>query len=207
MQPAPEAPRSNRGMLMLSITLLALAVGVIGFALFSGRPAEQAKSSDAQTTATSPTQTAAVSQETTAPVQQGAQSQPVSTKVDEPVAANPQPAATSTPAEPQPAAAVASQITNTPAAETTVQAAASQTNAPASASTNAATAAVSTSVPTTFPDLKLHAIYYRLRGPTVVINGKTLKKGESIEGVNVVAINRNSVEVEWNGTKRYLVLQ
>jgi hypothetical protein len=58
-----------------------------------------------------------------------------------------------------------------------------------------------------FPELKLNAIYYRLRGPTVVINGKTLKTGEEIDGAKVTEIQRSSVELEFNGRKKALSLR
>ncbi|HTG45366.1 MAG TPA: hypothetical protein VK633_12620 [Verrucomicrobiae bacterium] len=56
------------------------------------------------------------------------------------------------------------------------------------------------------PALKLQAIYYRLKGPTVVINGRTLKLGDSVGGSKVIAIERNAVELERNGTKQKLTL-
>jgi len=54
---------------------------------------------------------------------------------------------------------------------------------------------------------RLQAIYYRLKGPTVVINGKTLAAGQAVGGVKVTAIQRNSVEVEVAGARRMLTLQ
>jgi hypothetical protein len=57
------------------------------------------------------------------------------------------------------------------------------------------------------PAFKLHAIYYRLKGPTVVINGKTLKLGDSIDGAKVTGIERNAVELERNGAKEKLTLR
>ncbi len=57
-----------------------------------------------------------------------------------------------------------------------------------------------------FPELSLNAIYYRLRGPSVVINGKTLRIGESIDGARVTDIQRMSVELEFNGQKKALAL-
>jgi MSHA biogenesis protein MshK len=57
------------------------------------------------------------------------------------------------------------------------------------------------------PLFKLQAIYFRLKGPTVVINGKTLKVGDSIEGAKVLAIHRTSVDLEENGQKQTLTLR
>jgi cytoskeletal protein RodZ len=72
------------------------------------------------------------------------------------------------------------------------------------ASTQTVAAAVA---PSDFPDLKLHAIYYRLRGPTVVINGKTLKIGDEIEGAKVTQILRTSTELEYKGKKKTLTMR
>jgi hypothetical protein len=56
------------------------------------------------------------------------------------------------------------------------------------------------------PPFKLQAIYYRLRGPSVVVNGKTVKAGQSVDGAKVVSIQRNSVELEFHGTNFSLAL-
>ena len=71
----------------------------------------------------------------------------------------------------------------------------------------AAPPAVAPVAPGAFPELKLQAIFYRLRNPTVLINGKTLGKGEEIEGARVSDIERLSVAVEWNGEKKTLKLE
>ena len=54
---------------------------------------------------------------------------------------------------------------------------------------------------------RLQAIYYRLRRPTVIINGKTLGPGDSIDGLKVVSIQRSSVEVVQDGKYRTLTMQ
>jgi hypothetical protein len=54
---------------------------------------------------------------------------------------------------------------------------------------------------------RLQAIYYRLRKPTVVINGKTIGPGQSVDGIKVVSIQRTSVEVVQDGRYRTLTLQ
>ena len=59
----------------------------------------------------------------------------------------------------------------------------------------------------TFPPLKLQAVFYRLRNPTVVINGKTLSKGEEVDGARVTDIERMSVVVDWNGEKKTLKME
>lgn len=57
------------------------------------------------------------------------------------------------------------------------------------------------------PSLKLQAIFFRMSHPTVVINGKTLARGESVDGVKVMEIRRNEVDVELNGQKQTLALR
>ena len=75
----------------------------------------------------------------------------------------------------------------------------------ASIATQAVTVAAAPSAPA-FPDLKVNAIYYRLRGPTVVINGKTLKVGDEINGAKVTQIQRSMAEVEFEGRKKALTM-
>jgi len=58
----------------------------------------------------------------------------------------------------------------------------------------------------TFPSLKLQGLFYRSTRPSVVINSKTLSVGDRIENAKVVAIERDSVTVEWGGEKRVLTL-
>lgn len=56
------------------------------------------------------------------------------------------------------------------------------------------------------PEYRLQAIYFRLKGPTAVINGKTLKIGDAIEGATVRSIERNQVSIERNGELKELAL-
>jgi hypothetical protein len=123
-----------------------------------------------------------------------------------------EPAHASTPAIVQPAAAIDSS-----AAEPAKSATDSATPGISEILTSAAPASVNNAEPvaeaTTTrtagepPVLKLDAIYYRLKGPTVVINGKTLRPGQQIEGARVIVIHRSSVEVEYEGTLKTLILQ
>jgi hypothetical protein len=55
--------------------------------------------------------------------------------------------------------------------------------------------------------IRLQSIFYRMRSPTVIINGKTLGIGDSVDGIKVVSIQRTSVEVVHNGKYRTLTLQ
>jgi hypothetical protein len=71
--------------------------------------------------------------------------------------------------------------------------------------TQAVTSAAAPASPS-FPELKVNAIYFRLKGPTVAINGKTLKVGDEINGARVTQIQRNAVEVEFAGKKKTLTM-
>jgi hypothetical protein len=57
------------------------------------------------------------------------------------------------------------------------------------------------------PEVKLQAIYYRMNFPTAVLNGKTLSPGQEVGGAKLVAIHRNSVEVEIGGIIRTLEMK
>jgi hypothetical protein len=61
--------------------------------------------------------------------------------------------------------------------------------------------------PAEFPHLRLQAIYFRLKDPSVVINGHTAQVGDRVEGARVVAIERSRVEVEFQGERRTMELQ
>ncbi len=67
--------------------------------------------------------------------------------------------------------------------------------------------AVTVPTPATFPPMKLQAVFYRLRNPTVLINGKTLSKGDEVDGARVMEIERMSVVVDWNGEKKTLRIE
>lgn len=58
----------------------------------------------------------------------------------------------------------------------------------------------------TFPELKLQGIFYRLNNPTALISGKNVHVGELVQGVKVMAIERNSVTLEMKGERRVLSL-
>lgn len=58
-----------------------------------------------------------------------------------------------------------------------------------------------------FPALRLQAIYFRLKAPTAMINGKTVGVGDSIEGVKVTQIQRQAVRVALNADVRELRLR
>ncbi len=61
--------------------------------------------------------------------------------------------------------------------------------------------------PPEFPAVKLQGIFYRLNDPSVIINGKTLRTGEIVDGVKVTAIERSTVKVEFDGQTKVLELK
>jgi hypothetical protein len=58
--------------------------------------------------------------------------------------------------------------------------------------------------PVGFPKLKLQGVYYRAGDSTALINGKNVVEGDEIEGASVVKIDRQSVEVQFQGESRVL---
>src|SRR5262249_34072306 len=60
--------------------------------------------------------------------------------------------------------------------------------------------------PPATPTFPLHAIYYRMKGPTVVINGKTLRVGDEVNGARLISIERTSAEIEFQGAKQKLAM-
>lgn len=61
--------------------------------------------------------------------------------------------------------------------------------------------------PRPFPELKLQGIYYRLRDPSVMINGQTLEIGDVVENARVIRIERKEVTLELDGQHKVLRLQ
>lgn len=58
-----------------------------------------------------------------------------------------------------------------------------------------------------FPAVKLQGIAFRIKNPSVLINGKVLELGEELDGVVVKKIERNSVTLEWKGETKVLSLK
>ena len=50
-------------------------------------------------------------------------------------------------------------------------------------------------------ELMLQAIHYRLKNPSAVINGETLRIGGKIHGAEILAIGRESVQMARDGRK------
>ncbi len=141
-------------------------------------------------------------------------SQPVSQTPRSTPAASPstpqteKPASASTPAKPQPA---------TPTQTVSVK---PQKPASADPGSTATPAAAPPSTPRTdppkggiptaakvFPAIKLQGIAFRIKNPSVLINGKVLELGEELDGVVVKKIERNSVTLEWSGQTKVFSLK
>ncbi|MEO8426026.1 MAG: hypothetical protein ABI651_02830 [Verrucomicrobiota bacterium] len=60
--------------------------------------------------------------------------------------------------------------------------------------------------PASFPKLKLQGIYFRRTNPSVLINGRTLFVGDRVDGARVVAVDRQSVTMEFSGQTNLLNL-
>jgi hypothetical protein len=81
------------------------------------------------------------------------------------------------------------------------------TNPPAAATTPTTTAVVNAQ-PSTPGDLRLQAVFFRLKKPSAVINGKTVFEGDEVEGARVLKIERKLVQVQQqDGSTKTLALQ
>jgi hypothetical protein len=183
LQPVESAPPKHFN--ILPWALLVVGVGAVGIAAglwFGGGHARQ-------TAANPPTQnTSAVTQP--APAQPALNPIQQTTKTLQVVAARNDDGLSSPPAQPAPSATTKNPVV--------------VTKAPApSAPPKKATAA--TSADTKPP--RLQSIFFRMKSPTAIINGKTLGIGDSVDGIKVVSIQRTSVEVVQNGKYRTLTLQ
>lgn len=67
-------------------------------------------------------------------------------------------------------------------------------------------AAPTPAAPAVWPKLDLQGIFFRLKDPSVRINGTNLYVGNEIEGVRVVEIQRQSVIVQLGGETNVLTL-
>ena len=56
-------------------------------------------------------------------------------------------------------------------------------------------------------EVKLQAIFFRLKNPTAILNGRTLEIGESFQGVRLLEIQRSHVVVERAGRRETLELR
>jgi hypothetical protein len=73
--------------------------------------------------------------------------------------------------------------------------------------TTAITPATASAASKEFPAVKVQAIYFRQKGASAVLNGKTVKQGDNIDGMKVASIDRNAVRVEFNGQTKSVSLR
>jgi thiol-disulfide isomerase/thioredoxin len=93
---------------------------------------------------------------------------------------------------PEPAGSAASTLAATPA-----KPAPAKLPGSASPPTAAAHSSVAHGLPANAP--KLQGVFYSRSNPSIILGGKQCGEGDSVEGMRVVKILRNSVLVEWQG--------
>ena len=115
---------------------------------------------------------------------------------------------TAEPVASKPVAEVASQPAPVTRAAATPEASVTttSTSAPAASAQAEPAQPVVAAAPAKFPELQLQAIHYRLKNPSVMLNGKTLRVGENIQGAKIIAIHRYGVELSWRSEKKFLGL-
>ncbi len=234
MQPVETPPPSS--VLPWAVMLLGVAVLAIAAVLWfrgGSQPVKQVAQAPAAQTSTAPTpitKTAEPAGAASAAITKSPDTQPqqlatasASTAPAAPVKTPPQsavetPVTTVATQAAQPTSSTPQAVVTTPAVATqtppapvqtppvtTAEATAEpQTQAPAVA---AAAQAPAVAEPPKSIQPRLQAIYYRFRSPTVVINGKTLRTGQSVDGIQVVSIQRTSVEIQQDGKYRTLTLE
>jgi hypothetical protein len=213
MQPVEPPPSSP----ILPWAVLICGVGVLAVAAvlwFRSRPEDtkQVARNEAPSTlssavttaapASEPPATAASRQPSAAPEVPAAKTEVAAAAVQQPAAnpiVTPEPV---TPAQPTPPPVA---VTPAPAEPKTPEVTVAATPTPAAIETKTP-AASEVRQPQSSQAPRLQAIYYRLRKPTVVINGKTIGPGQSVDGVKVVSIQRTSVEVLQDGKYRTLTM-
>ncbi len=57
-----------------------------------------------------------------------------------------------------------------------------------------------------FPEMRLQGIFFRVNKPSVLINSRTLFINDKVDGVRVIAIDRQSVTLEFSGERKILTL-
>ena len=118
----------------------------------------------------------------------------------------PEPAAASQPA-PTTISKPPTQSPSTPPTLTTPPATAAPQATQATATAPAPEVPAKPAGPRPFPELKLQGIYFRIKDPSVMINGKTLMIGDLVADVTVLKIERKDVTVELDGQQKVLRLQ
>jgi hypothetical protein len=233
MQPVDPAPSPSSRILPWAVLILGVAVLAIGAALFlRGRQSEPNQL--ARNEATPASEASPVTSSTTPTVANAltsVSSPQDSPALEAPLTSKPQPASPPQQqivAATQPSSTIPEPVQSAPAIQPSVQPAsptsvatihavpqntpAPPTSTPEPVVTKFAAAfprqvEVKSAAPTESSPPRLQAIYYRLRKPTVVINGKTIGPGQSVDGIKIVSIQRTSVEVVQDGKYRTLTLQ
>ena len=57
-----------------------------------------------------------------------------------------------------------------------------------------------------FPNVQLSGIFYNASNPAANINGKIVRVGNTISGVKILSITRNSVQLQYNNQQRSVKL-
>lgn len=189
-----EPAGSNPLLLYIGVALIVLAIGV--FALSFGmrqRSDENTEARISPNVTSNATVAAPLLQSAAAPTPAVSEAvAPTSEQIDRARATIVQTETQAAPAVSSPAPAV---VAEPPAAVQTSVAASPASQTPV------------VTAPPSFPAFKLQAIYYRMKGPTVVIDGRTLRMGDRISEARVLAIERMRVEMEWRGERRWFSLQ
>ncbi len=196
LQPVATPPRRHPGPLLAVIAIIAMALAVGGWFFGKGgsaKPASDSAMKPAKPAA--PKITATTTQASVAPP-----SRPVmETKTN--VAINPQPS-------PPPPLSTPIQTNAPPQASPVAVAAVTATNTIHVQPTNAPLKEVVETKPApVFPNLKLQGIYFRRVNPSAMINGRNVSNGDAIEGVKVIAIERQIVIVEFEGQTKALTME
>ena len=117
------------------------------------------------------------------------------------------PLVTSKPPTPSSTKPAQSAATGTTTKETPTSAAKTEVAAAKEVAKPAATKPASSAAAKPFPPVKLQGIVYRLKNPSVLLNGKTLFLGEELDGVTVKKIERTSVTLEFSGQEQIFHLR
>lgn len=193
LQPVENASRPATSPLLLGGVLL-LGVGLIGIAAalwFGGRSSGE-KSAQSSPLPAAVTQSSANVEPTLAPVSVT------------PTNSSPRLAVNSAP---NPVTAQSSQASAKPAASSSNPQVGTTTPKAVAPAKPAATISNQQTAAANPKAVRLQSIFYRLKSPTVIINGKTLGVGESVDGIKVVSIQRTSVEIVQDGKYRTVTLQ
>jgi len=206
MLPAVREESSGSNPILLYVGVCLIALAVVVFALSFGLRRTPVQTAENSTPAPATNAAASLPTDVLTPIPSTPAAQgPTREQLERARAAIAQ-VETASPAVPQP-----QPVSSTPVGmeviTPTAAAPSAATPTPVATATPAPAAAPPVATPPGFPALKLQAVYYRMKGPTVVIDGKTLRVGDRISEARVVSIERMRVEMDWQGERRWLSLQ